>query len=207
MVVHKRFDSRFKFEIYTFFHSKLSKCPSKICFFFLDKISSKGYYFMVLMFLSNMSFNNIFPFSAYFLSNGFLQCMDIYLYWEKPDWSCCQYRIRPNIAASTRNPRVSRNHEKSSYRTNCRIFIITLSNSTLMYENVGYFPEMSKSPKVLFEVRCPITWGFCLWSAQSSSNTMPSHFFCQKSRISTTLLAGSERKRKELFTLVQWMSH
>ena len=75
---------------------------------------------------SNISYSNLIPFSAKFLSNGFWQCMDIYLYWEKPDWLCCQYWIMPNIAASTKNRRISRNHEKSSYQTNSRVFIIAV---------------------------------------------------------------------------------
>ena len=68
----------------------------------------------------------LFQFSAYFLSNMILQCMTIYLYWEKPVWLWCQYWIRPNIAANTKNPGVSQNHEKSSYRTDYRVFIITI---------------------------------------------------------------------------------
>ena len=104
---------------------------------------------------SNIPFINLFPFSAYFLSNGFLQCMDIYLYWEKPDWLCCQYWIRPNIAASTRNPRVSRNHEKSSYRTNCQVFIITLFN-----------PHSCMRMSDIFR-RCPKARKSCLrWGVQ-----------------------------------------
>ena len=67
-----------------------------------------------------------FRFSTNFLSNMILQCMTIYLYWEKPVWLWYQYWIRPNIAANKKNSGISLNHEKSSYRTNCRIFIINM---------------------------------------------------------------------------------
>ena len=85
----------------------------------------------------------LFQFSAYFLSNMILQCMTIYLYGEKPVWLWCQYWIRPNIAANTKNPGVSQNHEKSSYRINCRVFIITVFSLTCWWSNLRSFDSTS----------------------------------------------------------------
>ena len=62
------------------------------------------------------------------------------------------------------------------------------------------FWRCPKSPKVLFEVRCPITWGFCLWSAQSSSNTMPSHFLPKKPYIDKTTGWIWEKKKRAFHT-------
>ena len=78
-----------------------------------------------------------FQFSAYFLSNMILQCMTIYLYWEKPVWLWCQYWIWPNIAANTKSPGVSQNHEKSSYQTNCHVFINTVIKKYPLIWDIG----------------------------------------------------------------------
>jgi hypothetical protein len=82
--------------------------------------------FVIYFIRGNFVINELFPFSVYFLSNMILQCMTMYLYWEKPVWLWCQCCIKPNIATNTKSPGVSRNHEKSFYRTNGRVFIITV---------------------------------------------------------------------------------
>ena len=84
--------------------------------------------FVIHFIRENFVINNFFPFSTYFLSNMILQCMTTYFSLKKANLVMLSVWIRPNIAANTKNPGVSRNHEKSFYRTNCRVFIITVLN-------------------------------------------------------------------------------
>ena len=117
------------------------RCPDQTCS--IDILIQKS----LLTFLKSSiwSFEH-FQFSTNFLSDMILQCMTIYLYWEKPVWLWCQYWIRPNIAVNTKNAKVSQNDEKSSYRTNCSIFIITvfnLNDSKLIINDRG---ELLRSP-------------------------------------------------------------
>ena len=101
---------------------------------------------------SNIHFSKLFPFSAYFLSNMILQCMTMYLWWEKPVWLWCQCCIKSNIAANTKNPGFSRNHEKSFYRIYCRVFIITVLTPTSIL-----------SPKILEEQNCQLQKNIDFW--------------------------------------------
>ena len=75
-----------------------------------------------------------------------------------------------------------------------------------MYDDVGYFLEMSEKPESLVwgEVSNYLRLLSLICSKLLKYDALP--FFCQKSRISTRLLAGSERKRKELFTLCSTMN-
>ena len=103
------------------------RCPDQTCS--IDILIQKS----LLTFLKSSiwSFEH-FQFSTNFLSDMILQCMTIYLYWEKPVWLWYQYWIRPNIAANTKNSVISQSHEKSSYRTNCKCFTyVTKTNGNL----------------------------------------------------------------------------
>ena len=71
--------------------------------------------FVIHFIRKNFAINKFFPFSTYFISNMILQCMTTYFSLKKANLVMLSVWIRPNIAANTKNPGVSRNHEKSFY--------------------------------------------------------------------------------------------
>ena len=105
------------------------------------------YYFMVLIFLTrwNPMYLTLwtFPISCLFPEHYDFAVWPFTCTEKKPAWLWCQYWIKPNIAANTKNSGVNRNYEKSSYRTNCHVWIITVYNADSPYVSLVSLPSLS----------------------------------------------------------------